>query len=101
MMAGLPSVKTVKRCALGPVFISPVVPRIHHFAPAFAVDPEPPVQFRERSLRTPYRGSNGVRGRGAAMTHLSPGTFLHASERVKQLVYRDWLLALPAQGPSA
>src|SRR6056297_580927 len=46
------------------------------------VDPQLPAQFRERSLRSLYCSSDGVRGRGAAMANLSHSASFHSCERI-------------------
>jgi len=46
------------------------------------VDPEFPAQRRERSLRSLYCCSDGVRGRGAPMTYLSHTASFHSNERI-------------------
>src|SRR6056297_722335 len=46
------------------------------------VDPQLPAQFRERSLRSLYFSSDGVRGRGAAMANLSHSASFHSCERI-------------------
>ncbi len=60
----------------------------------FGVDTQLPAQLRERSLRSLYCCSDGVRGRGAAMTNLSQSASFHSQERIapsnrgiKQLAY--------------
>ena len=35
------------------------------------IDPVPPAQLRDRSLRSLYRSSDGVRGRGASVEYLA------------------------------
>src|SRR6056297_3375308 len=44
------------------------------------IDAELPAQFRVRSLRSLYCCSDGVRGRGAAMTYLSHKASFHSIE---------------------
>ncbi|PRY20225.1 hypothetical protein CLV78_11410 [Aliiruegeria haliotis] len=51
-------------------------------ARARAIDAEFPSQLRGRSLRTLYCCSDGVRGRGAAMTYLSHRVSFHSKERI-------------------
>ena len=46
------------------------------------VDPELPAQRRERSLRSLYCCSDGVRGRGAPVTYLSHKASFHSNERI-------------------
>src|SRR5690606_14084646 len=46
------------------------------------VDTQLPAQLRERSLRSLYCCSDGVRGRGAAMTNLSQSASFHSRERI-------------------
>ena len=46
------------------------------------VDPQLTAQRRERSLRSLYCCSDGVRGRGAPMTNLSHTASFHSDERI-------------------
>jgi len=46
------------------------------------VDPQLPAQRRERSLRSLYCCSDGVRGRGAPMTNLSHTASFHSNKRI-------------------
>lgn len=46
------------------------------------VDPQFPAQRRERSLRSLYCCSDGVRGRGAPVTYLSHMASFHSNERI-------------------
>ena len=46
------------------------------------VDPQLPAQRRERSLRSLYCCSDGVRGRGAPVTNLSHMASFHSNERI-------------------
>ena len=46
------------------------------------VDPVFLAQFRDRSLRSLYCRSDGVRGRGAAMTYLSHSASFHSKEQI-------------------
>jgi hypothetical protein len=46
------------------------------------IDAEFPAQLRERSLRSLYRCSDGVRGRGAPVTNLSHSASFHSCERI-------------------
>ncbi len=46
------------------------------------VDAQLPAQLRERSLRSLYCCSDGVRGRGAPVTNLSHSASLHSCERI-------------------
>ena len=46
------------------------------------IDPELPAQCRGRSLRSLYCCSDGVRGRGAAVTNLSHRSSFHSNERI-------------------
>lgn len=46
------------------------------------VDPKLPAQRRERSLRSLYCCSDGVRGRDAPMTYLSHTASFHPNERI-------------------
>jgi len=55
------------------------------FAPlrdCLGVDPQLAAQRRERSLRSLYCCSDGVRGRGAPMTYLSHAASFHSNERI-------------------
>ena len=49
------------------------------------IDPQLPAQLRERSLRSLYCCSDGVRGRGAAVTNLSHSASFHSKERIAPL----------------
>ena len=46
------------------------------------IDPKLPAQRRERSLRSLYCCSDGVRGRGASVTNLSHRASFHSFERI-------------------
>jgi hypothetical protein len=46
------------------------------------IDPQIPAQLRERSLRSLYCGSDGVRGCGAPVTNLSHSASFHSCERI-------------------
>jgi hypothetical protein len=48
----------------------------------FGIDAELLAQLRERSLRSLYCSSDGVRGRGAPMTNLSHNASFHSCERI-------------------
>jgi len=52
------------------------------FRDRFRVDPQLPAQRRERSLRSLYCCSDGVRGRGAPVTSLSHAASFHSDERI-------------------
>jgi hypothetical protein len=62
--------------------------RIFHRGPLtplgyrFRIDPQLPAQRRERSLRSLYCCSDGVRGRGAPVTYLSHTASFHSNERI-------------------
>lgn len=65
-----PSLQVLHLCPL-----SPLCNRL-------GVDPQLPAQRRERSLRSLYCCSEGVRGRGAPMTYLSHMASFHSHERI-------------------
>jgi transposase len=68
-MRGLwPGLQILDRLALAP---------LRH---GLGVDPQLPAQRRERSLRSLYCCSDGVRGRGAPVTYLSHNASFHSSE---------------------
>ena len=46
------------------------------------INPQLPAQLRERSLRSLYCCSDGVRGRGAPVTNLSHSASFHSQERI-------------------
>ena len=52
------------------------------FRHRLGVDPKLPAQHRERSLRSLYCCSDGVRGRGAPMTYLSHMASFHSNEGI-------------------
>ena len=56
----------------------PLAPLRHRLG----VDAQFPTRLRERSLRSLYCSSDGVRGRGAAMTNLSQSASFHSCERI-------------------
>lgn len=56
----------------------PLTPLRH----SLRVDPQLSAQRRERSLRSLYCCSDGVRGRGAPMTNLSHMASFHSNERI-------------------
>lgn len=64
-------------------------------------DPELPAQRRERSLRSLYCCSDGVRGRGAPATCLSHSASFHSNERIAPSDRGIKHLAILAVIPSA
>src|ERR1041384_1746913 len=56
----------------------PLTPLRHRLG----VDPQLTAQRRERSLRSLYCCSDGVRGRGAPVTYLSHMASFHSNERI-------------------
>ena len=56
----------------------PLPPRRHRLG----IDAEFPAQLRERSLRSLYRSSDGVRGRGAPVTNLSHSASFLPCEKI-------------------
>ena len=82
IVASSASDKTVDRGSFGPVFKSSTVWRLRHFATVFGLMPSLLAQLRERSLRSLYCSSDGVRGRGAPMTNLSHNASFHSCERI-------------------
>jgi hypothetical protein len=56
----------------------PLAPLRH----GLGVDPQLSAQRRERSLRSLYCCSDGVRGRGAPVTYLSHNASFHSNERI-------------------
>ena len=52
------------------------------FRHRLGVDPKLPAQRRERSLRSLYCCSDGVRGRGGPVTYLSHMASFHSKERI-------------------
>jgi hypothetical protein len=56
----------------------PLPPFRHHLG----ISAEFPAQLRERSLRSLYCCSDGVRGRGASVTNLSYSASFHSCERI-------------------
>ncbi|QUT05569.1 hypothetical protein KFK14_21845 [Sphingobium phenoxybenzoativorans] len=56
----------------------PLAP-LHH---RLGIDAQLPAQRRERSLRSLYCCSDGVRGRGAPVTYLSHSASFHSNERI-------------------
>ena len=56
----------------------PLTPLRHRLG----IDPQLTAQLRERSLRSLYCCSDGVRGRGAPMTYLSHTASFHSNERI-------------------
>src|ERR1041384_5074959 len=56
----------------------PLTPLRHRLG----VDPQLTAQRRERSLRSLYCCSDGVRGRGAPVTYLSHTASFHSNERI-------------------
>jgi len=61
---------------------SSTVTRFPPFRHRLWVDPELSAQRRERSLRSLYCCSDGVRGRGAPVTYLSHTASFHSNERI-------------------
>lgn len=75
------SVRTVERDSVNPVLRSSTVCRLRHFATVLG-DPELPAQRCERSLRSLYCCSDGMRGCGASVTNLSHRASFHSFERI-------------------
>ncbi len=65
-----PGLQILNRCPLAP------------FCDRLRVDPQLSAQRRERSLRSLYCCSDGVRGRGAPVTYLSHTASFHSNERI-------------------
>jgi len=65
-----PGLKVLDRCPLSP------------FRDRLGVDAQFAAQLRERSLRSLYCSSDGVRGRGAAVTNLAHSASFHSFERI-------------------
>ena len=61
-----PGLEVLDRLALAP------------FSNGLRVDPKIPAQRRERSLRSLYCSSDGVRGRGASVTNLAHNASFHS-----------------------
>ncbi|MBM2295085.1 hypothetical protein JQX09_24510 [Sulfitobacter pseudonitzschiae] len=81
IIASSASVRTVERGSLAPVFKSSTVARFRHFATVFGLIASF-AQLRERSLRSLYCSSDGVRGRGAPVTNLSHNASFQACEKI-------------------
>lgn len=75
------SVKTVDRGSFGPVFMSSTLSRFRHFAAVLSCT-QFSAQLRERSLRSLYCCSSGIRGRGASMANLSHRASFHSFDRI-------------------
>ena len=65
-----PGLEILNRLALAP------------FRNRLRVDAQLPAQRRERSLRSLYCSSDGVRGRGASVTNLAHNASFHSWERI-------------------
>ncbi len=68
----------VRRPGLHVLDRRPLPPRRHRLG----IDAEFPAQLRERSLRSLYRSSDGVRGRGAPVTNLSHSASFLPCEKI-------------------